>query len=61
MTRRVKQVTTARRVEIEEDTGHYNNLLLKTSLEEVEAVRNGIRKAFKIEPTDKISGLAQWS
>lgn len=48
--RAVKQVTTARRVEVEKDTRDDNDFLFKTSLEEVEAVGDRARQALKVEP-----------
>jgi hypothetical protein len=43
MARTVEQITTARRVEVEENAGDDDDFLLETSLEEVEAVGNGTR------------------
>lgn len=54
----VKQVTTARRVEIEENARHNNDLLLETGLEEVETVGDGLGKTLKVEPPAMISGLS---
>jgi hypothetical protein len=40
MTWTIKQISPLARVEIEEDTRHNNDFLLKTSLEEVQSIRN---------------------
>jgi hypothetical protein len=48
--RAVKQITTTRGVQVEEDTWHDNHLFFQTGLEEVEAVGNGIRETLKIQP-----------
>jgi hypothetical protein len=50
MARAVEQITTAGRVQVEEDTRHHNHLLLQTCLEEVEAVGNLIGKTLEIQP-----------
>lgn len=50
--RAVKQITTTRWVEIEEDTGYYNDLLLQASLEEVEAIRDGLGKTLEVQPAE---------
>lgn len=47
---RVEQIATARRVQVEEDTGNNNDLLLQTGLEEVEAVRDRAGKTLEVEP-----------
>lgn len=46
----VEKVTAARRVKIEEDARDHDDLLSKTGLEEVETVRDGLRKTLKVEP-----------
>lgn len=50
MARAVKQITTARRVEVKEDTGNDDDFLLETGLEEIEAVRDRARQALEVEP-----------
>lgn len=50
MARAVEQITSARRVEIEENARHDDNLFFETGLEEVEAVSNGTREALEVEP-----------
>lgn len=50
MAGRVEEVTTARGVEVEEDAGDDNDLLLQTSLEEVEAVRDGTGETLEVQP-----------
>lgn len=50
---RVEQVTTAGGVQVEEDAGHDNDLLLEAGLEEVEAVLDGLGQAFEVEPQVK--------
>lgn len=50
MARRVKQVTTTRGVQVEEDTRHHNDLLLQTGLEEVQAVRDGLGQTLEVQP-----------
>lgn len=50
----VEQITTARRVEVEEDARHDNDLLLETGLEEVEAVGDGLGETLQIEPPVKL-------
>jgi hypothetical protein len=51
MARGVEKVTAARRVEIEEDSRHNDNLLSEAGLEKVETIRNGLRETFEIKPT----------
>lgn len=46
----VKEITTARGVQVEEDTGHNDDLLLQTSLEEVETVGNRLGKTLQVQP-----------
>lgn len=59
--RAVKQVTTARRVEIEEYSGHDNDLLLQTSLEEVQTVGDRLGKALKVQPAELMLAMtANW-
>jgi len=48
--RAVKEVTATRRVQVEEDTGNNDDLLLEAGLEEVETVGDGTREALKVEP-----------
>ena len=50
MARAVEQVTTTRGVQVEEDTGHNDDLLLETGLEEVEAVGDGLGETLEVEP-----------
>lgn len=50
MTRRIKQISPLTRIEIEEDTRDDDNPFFETSLEEVEAVRDGFGEAFEVEP-----------
>lgn len=52
----VEQITTARRVEIEEDARHDNDLLLETGLEEVEAVGDGLGETLEVEPPVTLVG-----
>lgn len=47
----VEEITTARGVQVEEDTGHNDDLLLETSLEEVETVGNSLGKTLQVQPT----------
>jgi hypothetical protein len=51
----VEEITTTRGVEIEEDTGHNNDLLLQTGLEEVETVGNRLGKTLEVQPAAKSS------
>lgn len=53
MARRIKQIPTLTRVQIEEDTRHNNDLLLQTSLEEVQPIIDRIRQIGKIQPEIK--------
>jgi hypothetical protein len=46
----VEQVSASRRVQVEEDTGDDDDLLLQTSLEEVQTVRDGTGQALEVEP-----------
>ena len=46
----VKQVATARGVQVEENAGDDNDLFLKARLEEAEAIGNGLGKALKVQP-----------
>ena len=48
--RRVEQVPTPTRVEIEKDTRDNNDLLLETGLEEVEAIVNALGEVGQVEP-----------
>lgn len=50
MARAVEEITTTRRVKIEEDTGNDDNLLLETGLEEVQTVRDGLGKTLEVQP-----------
>lgn len=50
MARAVEQITTARRVQVEEDAGHDNDLFFQTGLEEVETVGNGRGETFEVQP-----------
>jgi hypothetical protein len=50
VTRAVKEVTTTRRVQVEEDTRDNDDLLLKTGLEEVETVGDRTRETLQVEP-----------
>lgn len=50
VTRRVEQITSASGVEVKEDAGHNDDLLLQTGLEEVEAVTDLAGQALKIQP-----------
>jgi hypothetical protein len=46
----VEKITTTRGVQVEEDTGHDNDLLLQTGLEEVQAIRDGVGQTLEIQP-----------
>jgi len=48
--RRVKQIPAFRRIQIEEDTRHNNDLLLETSIEEVQTVVDALRERRQIQP-----------
>lgn len=50
VTRTVKQVSSARRVQVKEDTRHHNDLLLQTRLEEVEAVADRAGETAQVKP-----------
>jgi len=50
MARRIEQIPTTARVQVEENTGNNNDLLLETSLEEVESVVNTFRQVRQVEP-----------
>lgn len=54
MARAVKEITTTRGVQVEEDTGHNNDLLLETGLEEVETVGDGLGETLKVQPATSI-------
>lgn len=56
--RAVKEVTSSRGVQVEEDAGNNNDLFFQTGLEEVEAVGNGIGEALEVQPPSQ-SGLAR--
>ena len=53
MARAVEQISSHRRVQVEENTGHNNDLLLKTSLEEVQTVVDFLGEAFDVKPNVK--------
>lgn len=57
MARAVEEITASGGVQVEEDTGHDDDLLLKTGLEEVETVGNGLRETLKVEPA---GGCQSW-
>ena len=48
--RAVEEVAAARRVQVEKDARHDDDLFLQTSLEEVEAVRYSVGEALEIQP-----------
>jgi hypothetical protein len=50
MTRRIEQIPTLTRVQIEEDTRNNNDLLLETGLEEVQPVGNALGQIRQVEP-----------
>jgi hypothetical protein len=50
MARAIEQIPTPAGVQIEEDTRHNNDLLLKTCLEEVESVADALGHAAEVEP-----------
>lgn len=58
MARAVEQITSAARVQIEEDARYHNDLLLKTGLEEVQAIVDALGKLVQIQPEVK---RAVWS
>jgi len=50
MARTIKQISPLARIQIKEDTRDNNDLLLETSLEEVESVGDCLWELFEIEP-----------
>lgn len=48
--RTVKQISATRGVQVEEDTGDDDNLLLQTSLEEVQAVGDRTGQTLEVQP-----------
>jgi hypothetical protein len=54
----VKQITTTRGVEVEEDARHDNHLLLQAGLEEVQAVGDGAGETLEVQPTVCLSATA---
>lgn len=50
MARAIEQIPTSGRVQVEEDTGHHNDLLLQTGLEEVQAVADRAGKTLEVQP-----------
>jgi hypothetical protein len=50
MTRTIKQVSPLTWVQIKEDARYDDDFLLKTCLEEVEAVGDGFGETFEVEP-----------
>jgi len=53
--RAVKEVAAARGVEVKEDARDDNDLFLETGLEEVEAIRDGVRETLEVQPASTIS------
>ena len=52
--RAVEEITSTRGVQVEEDTGYNNDLLLQTGLEEVEAVDDRTGKTLEVEPAKDV-------
>lgn len=52
--RAVEEITSTRGVQVEEDTGYNNDLLLQTGLEEVEAVGDRTGKTLEVEPAKDV-------
>ena len=53
MARRVKQIPTPTRVQVEKDARHNNNFFLETSLEEVQSIVDALGQIAQIEPQVK--------
>ena len=53
MARRIKKIPPLARIEIKKDAWHHNNLLLQTSLEEVQAIVNALRQRLQVQPKIK--------
>jgi hypothetical protein len=50
MARAIKQIPPLARIQVEKNTGHDNDALLETGLEEVQPVGDGVGEALEIQP-----------